>query len=270
MFTLDKKTLDYIEERRYETKNHDVVFTFYLTLVALRPSVRIGEFRSYNIQQNVSAVISSTGNTNPAESDPNLSILVLHDKDGDKYTLLFKKLIDIKTTYTIPSSTWVNDFQECLGLGKFLIVEIPRFVIDLNSIDNASLSYDQKEFKDRLVKASGLLADIEKDIREGEWGDAVKGCRDAIESFKKHSKQFIKEMVVKTTGVEQDNATQLTMALDNLYGYSSGLHHQTTTGNRYIGGKEDAYMNYMITSGIINSLARKFILIAKYQSQTVT
>jgi hypothetical protein len=90
MFTLDKKILDYIEERRYETKNHDVVFTFYLTLFALRPSVRIGEFRSYNIQQNVSAVISSTGNTNPAESDPNLSILVLHDKDGDKYTFIQK------------------------------------------------------------------------------------------------------------------------------------------------------------------------------------
>ena len=77
-------------------------------------------------------------------------------------------------------------------------------------------------------------------------------------------------MVVKTTCIEQDNANQLTMAFDNLYGYSSGLHHQTTTANRYIGGKEDAYMNYMITSGIINSLARKFILIAKHQSQTVT
>jgi hypothetical protein len=268
MFTLDKKTLDYVEERRYETKNHDVVFIFYLTLAVLRTSIRIGEFRPHNIQQNVSAVISSTGS--PAESDPNFSILVLHDNDGDKYTLLFKKLIDIKTTYTIPSSTWINDFQEHLDLGKFLIVEVPHFSLDLNSIDNASLSSDQKEFKDRLVKAIGLLADIEKDIREGEWGDAVKGCRDAIESLKKHSKQFIKEMVVKTTGIEENNANQLTMAFDNLYGYSSGLHHQTATANRYIGGKEDAYMNYMITSGILNSLARKFILIAKRQSSPVT
>jgi hypothetical protein len=171
--------MDYIEERRYETKNHDVIFIFYLTLAALRPSVRIGEFRPCIIQQNVSAVISSKDN--PAQSDPNFSILVLHDKDGDKYTLLFKKLIDIKTTHTIPSSTWINDFQERLGLGKFLIVEIPHFCVDLNSIDNASLSFDQKD----------------------------------------------------------------------------------------IGGKEDAYMNYLITSGIINSLARKFILIAKRQSSPV-
>ena len=58
--------MDYIEERRYETKNHDVIFIFYLTLAALRPSVRIGEFRPYIIQQNVSAVISSKDN--PAQN----------------------------------------------------------------------------------------------------------------------------------------------------------------------------------------------------------
>jgi hypothetical protein len=49
--------MDYIEERRYETKNHDVAFTFYLKLAILRPSIRIAEFRPHNIQQNVSAVI---------------------------------------------------------------------------------------------------------------------------------------------------------------------------------------------------------------------
>jgi hypothetical protein len=77
--------MDYIEERRYETKNHDVAFTFYLKLAILRPSIRIAEFRPHNIQQNVSAVILSKDN--PAESDPNFSILVLDDNDGNKHTL---------------------------------------------------------------------------------------------------------------------------------------------------------------------------------------
>jgi hypothetical protein len=49
------------------------------------------------------------------------------------------------------------------------------------------------------------------------------------------------------------------MALDNVFGYSSGLHHTTTTGVGYIGGKEDAYMSYMIVTSVINSLARKFV-----------
>jgi hypothetical protein len=46
------------------------------------------------------------------------------------------------------------------------------------------------------------LDDIQKDIREGEWGEAVKGCRDAIEPFAKGPlASFIKEMVVNTTGI---------------------------------------------------------------------
>lgn len=35
LFTLDKKALDYIEERRHQTKNQDVIFTFYITLSVL-------------------------------------------------------------------------------------------------------------------------------------------------------------------------------------------------------------------------------------------
>ena len=58
------------------------------------------------------------------------------------------------------------------------------------------------------------------------------------------------------------------MAFDNLFGYSSGLHHQLKKGAKtiaadYRGGKEDAYLNYMITAGIINTVARKFILYMK-------
>ena len=33
----------------------------------------------------------------------------------------------------------------------------------------------------------------------------------------------------------------------------------------YIGRKEDAYMNYMITTGIVNALTRKFLIVVKKQ-----
>jgi uncharacterized protein YeeX (DUF496 family) len=123
---------------------------------------------------------------------------------SDKYTLFKEQLASIKATYTIPSSTWINDFQEQLGLGKFLVVEIPRFALDINILNNTSLTSDQREFKDRLVRASELLDNIEKYIREGEWGDAVKACRDAIEPFTKNLTSFIKEMVVKTQELRKE------------------------------------------------------------------
>lgn len=65
----------------------------------------------------------------------------------------------------------------------------------------------------------------------------------------------------------------MTMGFDNLFGYTSGLHHQLTKDAKtiaipYRGGKEDAYLNYMITAGIINNIARKFTLYMKHQNQS--
>jgi hypothetical protein len=83
------------------------------------------------------------------------------------------------------------------------------------------LNSDQKEFKKRLAKAFELLANIEKDMREGEWGDAVKGCRDAIEPFTKDLTQFIKDMIITTTGLGQKDVEKLTWAFDILFGYAT-------------------------------------------------
>lgn len=208
----------------------------------------------------------------PAGADPNSNLLVLVDPDNIQNRLFKEVIINIKRPYTIRSSDWVNDFHEQLGLGKFLIVEIPLLTTDVNNIDDSTLTPDQKELKKRLLRAFELANDIQKDIREGEWGEAVKGCRDAIEPFSRGPlTSAIKEIVIHTTGMEADKVNQMTMAFDNLYGYTSGLHHQLTKGAKtvaaqYKGGKEDAYLNYMITSGIINNIARKFILYMKHQS----
>ena len=80
---------------------------------------------------------------------------------------------------------------------------MPQFNLGLNGIDDVSLNSDQKQFKDRLVKSIQRLAGIEKDIREGQCGDAVKECRDAIEPLKKDSQQFIRDMLMKATGIEE-------------------------------------------------------------------
>lgn len=269
MFTLDKKAIDYIEERRHKTKNQDVIFIFYVTLSVLIPPIRIGEFRPHGISDNIQIVRFSPGN--PAGADQNFNLLVLTNPEEIKNMnrLFEEKIVVIKRPYTIPSSNWANDFQEHLGLGKFLIVEIPFLTTSVNSIDDSTLNANQKELKNRLLRALELTNDIQKDIREGEWGEAVKGCRDAIEPFSRGPlTSLIKEIVIYTTGIEEEKANRMTMAFDNLYGYTSGLHHQLTKDARtvavqYKGRKEDAYLNYMITVGIINTIARKFILYSK-------
>jgi hypothetical protein len=59
--------------------------------------------------------------------------------------------------YRIPSSSWVNDFQPRIGLGTFLIVEIPVLTSDMNKINIDNLNLQEKEFKKRIDKGLSIL-----------------------------------------------------------------------------------------------------------------
>jgi hypothetical protein len=267
IFTLNKKALDYVEERRYMTNRKDVTFRFHLKFTMLRTSIRAGPFKSHNLEQNKLAVILSSGNST-TESDLDFNILVSPHNTKHHDSLLTSRVIHKNTSITIPSSTWVNDFQEKLGLGKFMVIEIPQLKTDLKGINDASLGDDQRQLKERLFRALENLNEIEDNIKKAEWKKTAQGCRDTIEPLTKGNiPRLIREMIIQTTGIEDKSANLLTVGLENIFGYSSGLHHQInkdqTIATQYVGGKEDAYMNYMILAAIINTVARKFIATLK-------
>ncbi|HJU35574.1 MAG TPA: hypothetical protein VJ695_10665 [Nitrososphaera sp.] len=75
-------------------------------------------------------------------------------------------------------------------------------------------------------------------------------------------------MIKQQSGSEEKNASQLIEPFSRIYDYSSGLVHvvgrqNQTVSTHYTGGKEDAYMNYMILAALINTVARKFIATLK-------
>lgn len=261
IFSLNEKILDYVEEKRTHTKNNDVILLFSLNLTVLRPSIRIAKF-----DESKERIGDLPGDISyDAFIDSKSEILVRWDKDGIENRLFLKQTSHLMVPYLIPSSTWINDFQPRIGLGTFLIVEIPILTSELNKVDDNTLDDWQKEFKMRIEKALSILKDIDIELKNGEWGEAVKDCRDAIEPFKKNYTAFIKEMIFKTTGMDLDSAMKFTMCLDNIFDFTSNLHHQVNKSgklsNYFTVDKEDAYMIYMITAGLINSLSRKFIKI---------
>jgi hypothetical protein len=264
IFTLDKKALDYVEERRYMNNRKDVTFRFYLKFTMLGTTIKAGLFKSHNLEQNKRAVILSSDNPT-IENDLDFNILVSPHSTNHYDTLLTSRVISKDIYITIPSSTWVNDFQEKLGIGKFMIVEIPQLTTELKDIADTSLSPDQVQVKERLVRALENLENIEDKIKKGEWKEAVEGCRATIEPLTKGTvRGLIKDMIVGSTGIEAESANLLIVAFENIRGYSSSLLHEVTNkgqniSTQYAGGKEDAYMNYMILAAIINMVARKFI-----------
>jgi hypothetical protein len=77
-------------------------------------------------------------------------------------------------------------------------------------------------------------------------------------------KGFIKEMIAETTSMDAEKAASLTGSIDGLYVYASDLHHIVDNQGKvkediYTGGKEDAYMVYLISTSFANLLRGKFI-----------
>jgi hypothetical protein len=90
-----------------------------------------------------------------------------------------------------------NEYQAPLGIGKFLIAEIPQ--PELKYIDYQTANTDEKRFKERLDEAYKILPKIESDLKKGEWADVVKQCRELLELIKKDMIKFIQGTIYQTT-----------------------------------------------------------------------
>lgn len=252
IFIFDKRSLDYVEERRYNTENTDVIFSFKLTQHLLRSSFKVGSFAPKQTDHENFVIV-----TDPSTNRSDNIRIVLHESTS----WLFHH--EIKTTvikHNIPASNWVNNFQGPLGIGKFLIVEVPQPELDRIS-SSTILTAEQITFKERIDRAFTTLQEMEKELRKGEWGAVVLKLRD-IELFKKNVTQFIKKMVSQTTAMEEDKVGELTLAIDKLLSYASELHHVMDSRGKikevYTGGKEDGYMAFMLATSLINLLSKKF------------
>jgi hypothetical protein len=102
------------------------------------------------------------------------------------------------------------------------------------------------------------------ELRNAEWGKVVMKLRD-MELFKVNVTQYIKKMISQTTALEENKVGDLTMAIEKLRSYASELHHvinsQGKVKEAYTGGKEDAYMAFMLATSMTNLLAKKFLKI---------
>lgn len=146
-----------------------------------------------------------------------------------------------------------------LGLGGFLVVEIPFF--ELDGLEHSSLSDEERDLKKRLQVATRTLEEMQNDLRTGEWSGVVAKLRD-MELFKVHIGNFVKKIIQESTGLNDGKIGELTLAMDKLKSYASELHHKIDDGgtihDEYTGGKEDAYLAYTLTASLINLISKKF------------
>jgi hypothetical protein len=151
---------------------------------------------------------------------------------------------------TIYSGSWLQDFSPKLGLGKFIVAELP--IPTSKAIKG--------EFSERLNEAIEALRKMESKIQEGEWTEAIEKSRPVAELVKEED--MIKSILSKH-GYQDDAANSLFSAVKNLFDYTSKFHHKLERDKKTLltetqAEKEDAYLAYSMSVALVNLLTQKF------------
>lgn len=168
--------------------------------------------------------------------------------DGNPVFLSLSYLQNELST-TIYSGSWLQDFAPKLGLGKFIVAELPiPTSITING-----------EFTERLNKAMEALRKMESKIQEGEWTEAVEKCRPVVELIR--DEEMIK-LILGKHGYNEDAANSLYASIKGLFEFSSKFHHKVDKDHKTLlpitqAEKEDAYFAYSTSIALVNLITQK-------------
>ncbi|MGE9810300.1 hypothetical protein ACLIKE_03035 [Ferroplasma acidiphilum] len=181
---LDKELVDHIERSRDSNPESDVIFNVKLTASHLENKAVLSYVTELSISilnQNTSKIIrgmrreytpsdisllvyaypNPTSTYNQGRSNLNL---ISTSGTGNGY--IAHKSITMELQCKIPSSKWVNNYAPKLGIGNFLILEIPFYK---NSDNNA------------INEALKLIGEAEKAYRAWDADTVLLRCRKAVE-----------------------------------------------------------------------------------------
>jgi hypothetical protein len=240
ILTLNKELLDYIDNIRQKNSKKDVVLNVKINFIFLQFDL----FLYRNADKNVKDIL-------PPDNS-NLMMLICNSGSCFKQNSIEESLQLI-----IKSSDWVQEFAPVLGLGNFLIVEVPI----LNQETEIEAHDDFENLRKILndLTNNGILYKIHSFIVQGEWNRVVEESRKIWEPLK-NNKDTIARLISGTTNISEDKAKQFVELIDKIYGYSSDLHHSIDKGSikpSYMGDKSDAYMIYMLLMSMLNIISYK-------------
>ncbi len=149
----------------------------------------------------------------------------------------------------IAASDWVQDFAPQLGLGRFVIAELPL----------PSPVVVGEEFAEWLNEAIKALPEMEEKVKECEWNEVIEKSRPVSELLR-HEGMI--NSILSKHGYTEEAASSLLNAIKGLYDYSSKFIHRVDKDGRTIlpeikAEKEDAYLIHSLSTSLVNLLTQK-------------
>jgi len=257
MAPLSKGALNHIDNLRDRNKKGDVVFKLILkvrTLNSISLISPLHEVSPGEIGPPLREPLENLGKhsliTYGYERDyyPKVGNLWLISGDNGPIFLLMND-IQYEIPKTIYASNWIHDFAPQLGIGRFVVAELPI----------PSPVTTEHEFAERLNRAFEALQKMEEKVKEGEWGEAIEKSRPVAELLRQED---MIRSILDRHGYHEDAADSLLGGIKSLFEYSSKFLHKVDKDRRTIppdikAEKEDAYLTYALSTGLVNLLTRK-------------
>ncbi len=195
---LDRELVDYIERSRDSNPERNVTFNFKLTASYLENAVvlsYVAELSTSILNQGTSKIIDNIIGRGYTLNERDISLLVyahpsqspyhqdrpnlnLMSTSGTGYMYIAHKSITRRCETTIPSSEWIYNYAPKLGIGNFLVLEIPlKFPDNNNKLNDDTL----KALKNVWI----LISTAEKSFLDMNPQGVISTCRQAVESLSK-------------------------------------------------------------------------------------
>lgn len=240
---LSEKVIDYVHALRDKNLKRDVRFTVKLKPVVLQPRAYVAHFHSdLGIQGR--EVVTWKYDPNYSSSVNNRWVI---SGDGSP---VFLQVVEQQeeVPIIIKSSDWVQEFAPHLGIGNFVVAELPVPEIERTN-----------QHPPKLTKAVEALSEIKAKIQAGEWREACEKARPVIELL--NEPDMIRS-ILNANGHPPEATSALVDALQKLHTYTSKFIHKVGQDRKtllpdIVPEKEDAYFVQSLAVSLVNMLTQK-------------
>jgi len=250
---LNREVLDYIDEVRDRNPKKDVIFKLKVRFRFLAPHASIAHLhektpQEYGLEAEKGETLITYKYSSEFVSD-RTNLWVISGESGPVFLRVEDRVEEFSRR--IPAQDWIHDFAPFLGIGKYLVVELP--IPEPIKISG--------ELANRIEEASKSLDKMKEDLLACEWNRVIEDSRPVFELFRKYGRKLVKEILTRE-GYTEEAIKNLINSIDSLFHYSSKFHHRTDESGKKImpeikASKEDAYLIYTTAMGLVNLLARK-------------
>jgi hypothetical protein len=149
----------------------------------------------------------------------------------------------------IPSSDWVHDFAPHLGLGNYLVFELPQ-PEEVNG---------EGSIFDRLRRSLVAIQDMKSDVRDGEWTQTIEHSRAVWDLLRDEA---VTKPALVSGGLSDEAATALITGMKEMFTFASKFLKPIDAKTRELNPpmkaeKEDAYLVLSSAVSLTNLVARK-------------